>query len=79
MQSIMLLCEEAGLSTCAQEAWAEHHGTVAKHCGIPEEEILFAGLAVGYQDKAHPLNTFRPAKAELHEFVKFVGNQPSKL
>ena len=32
LQTFMLLAEEAGLSTCAQEAWANHPAAVADFC-----------------------------------------------
>merc|ERR1711939_519574 len=50
MQSIMLLSRERGLHTCPQEAWANWPDTCAKVCGIPSNEIVFAGMAIGEAD-----------------------------
>lgn len=72
MQSIMLLAVERGLGTCAQEAWATWHKTVGDFIGIPENEMLFAGMALGYPDPDAPVNTLRTERAELSEIATFL-------
>ncbi len=72
IQSFMLLAVEHGLATCAQEAWAIWHKTVAEFVGIPDEQMLFCGMSLGYPDEAAPINGLRTARAELDEFVKFL-------
>ena len=59
MQTVMLLAEERGLSTCAQEFWARAHGTVAEFIGSPEDHMLFSGMAMGWRDEAAPINSLR--------------------
>jgi nitroreductase len=71
MQSIMLLAREHGLHTCAQEAWATWHRTVAEFIGLPPELMLFCGMAVGFRDEAAPINRLRTDRAALEEFVTF--------
>ncbi|MFT4099495.1 MAG: nitroreductase [Burkholderiaceae bacterium] len=73
MQSIMLLAREHGLHTCAQEAWARWHETVAGFVGIPPELMLFAGMAIGHADDAHPINTLRTERAPFDEYVRIAG------
>ena len=41
LQTFMLLAQEAGLDTCAQEAWAARPQTVANFVQAPEELMLF--------------------------------------
>jgi hypothetical protein len=46
------------------------------HCDflkLPEQEMLFCGVAIGYGDRKHKANDFRSPRAELHEFCKFYG------
>ncbi len=74
MQSIMLLAREHGLDTCAQEAWAIWHKTLGEYLKIPDNLMLFAGMALGRRDPAHPLNGFRSERAPLEEFVTFLGD-----
>ena len=47
LQSFMLLAQAEGLSTCAQEAWANNR-TVSKFVRAPDELMLFCGMAIGY-------------------------------
>lgn len=72
MQSIMLLAVERGLGACAQEAWATWHKTVGEFIGIPENEMLFAGMALGYPDPEAPVNTLRTERADLSEIATFL-------
>ncbi len=73
IQTIMLLAEERGLGTCAQESWAALHGTVSGYLGLPAERILYCGLAIGFEDKAHPINRFRTSREEVGSFATFRG------
>ena len=73
MQTIMLLAREHGLHTCAQEAWATWHRTVGEFLDIPPELMLFAGMALGHADPAHPINTLRTDRAPLSETVVMRG------
>lgn len=73
IQTLMLLAKEAGLDTCPQEAWTLWHRTVAEFLGLPEQQMLFCGLAMGYADPAHPVNSLRTRRAALDEFAVFRG------
>ncbi|QUD86561.1 nitroreductase [Phenylobacterium montanum] len=59
MQTVMLLAEERGLSTCAQEFWARVPQTVAAFVDLPEDHMLFSGMAMGFRDEDAPINTLR--------------------
>ena len=59
IQSVMLLAREHGLHSCAQEAWALWHKTIAEFVGMPPEHKLFCGMALGYGDPAAPINGLR--------------------
>lgn len=73
MQSIMLLAREHGLHTCSQEAWSIWYKTLGELLEIPPELMLFCGMAIGYLDESHPINTLRTERAPLDEIVSFVG------
>ena len=51
MQNVMLLAEERGLATCAQEAWALVHKTVGEVLGLPEDRLFYCGMALGHADR----------------------------
>lgn len=69
----MLLARERGLDTCAQEAWASWYKLVAEFVSMPEELMLFCGMAVGYRDAEHPINDWRTNRGPLEEFVEWHG------
>ena len=73
LQTVMLLAREHGLHTCPQEAWAMFHKTIATHLHPPPEHMLFCGVAMGYMETDHPLNTLRTERAPLEEFCTFIG------
>ncbi len=59
MQTVMLLATERGLSTCAQEYWARYPQTLAETLNLPQDHMIFSGMALGYADEAAPINTLR--------------------
>lgn len=73
MQSLMLAAREQGLHTCAQEAWARWHRTLGEFLPIPPELMLFSGMAMGYMDESHPINTLRTDRAPFSEYVSIKG------
>lgn len=73
LQNIMLLAAERGLGTCAQEAWAAMHETVGAFLGLPDERILYCGMALGWPDEEHPINGWRSDRAPLADFSDFRG------
>ena len=73
MQTIMLLAEEYGLATCPQEAWMVMYKTVSRHIALPDDRMLYCGMALGYADTSAPINTLVTARAQLDEYVTTRG------
>lgn len=73
MQSVLLLCQEQGLNTCAQEAWAVWHQTIRDVVGIPQNELVFCGVAVGYADPNATINELVSDRADLEDFAVLKG------
>ncbi len=73
LQTFMLLATEAGLDTCAQEAWASWPHAVAEFVGAPDTEMLFCGVAIGHADPDAPVNTVVSERLPLDQFATFVG------
>jgi len=69
MQNIMLLAREKGLSTCPQEAWATFHSVIREYLSIPENEMIFCGMAIGHADDTAPVNALVAERAPLEEFA----------
>lgn len=72
LQTFMLLAREAGLDTCAQEAWAARPKMVNAYINAPEELMLFCGMALGYRDPDAPVNTLVSDRAPLDEWATFL-------
>jgi nitroreductase len=73
LQTFMLLATEAGLGTCAQEAWAARPGVVSDFLQPPEQWMLFCGMAIGYTDQDAPVNQLRSERAAVADFATFVS------
>jgi len=73
LQTVMLLLREAGLDSCAQEAWAVFQAQIRSVVPIPDDHIFFCGLAIGHRDPDAPINRFPVARAALDEVVTWVG------
>ena len=72
LQTFMLLAKEAGLDTCAQEAWSMKHDSVSKFVNAEDSDILFCGMAIGYRDNTAAVNSLRSERRPLSEWAKFV-------
>ena len=73
MQTVMLLAVERGLDTCAQEFWARLPKTVGAFVDLPEDHMLFSGMALGYRDEAHAINTLRTRREAVDDFAELRG------
>lgn len=73
IQNISLLARGHGLHTCAQEAWTHWHKTLSEFLRLPESEMLFCGVALGYEDKDAPINQWRSPREPLDAFASFTG------
>jgi nitroreductase len=69
LQNVMLLAREHGLHTCPQEAWAVWHRIIREYLNVPENEMVFCGMGIGYADEAAPVNALVSDRAGLGEFV----------
>jgi nitroreductase len=73
MQTLMLLAAERGLATCAQEFWARYPKTVAKFIGLPDDHMLFSGMALGYADETQPINQWRTRRDPFDAWCEMRG------
>lgn len=70
LQTFMLLAREAGLDTCAQEAWAMRAESVQTFVEAPPELMLFCGMAIGYRDGTAPVNGLVSDREPLDVWLK---------
>jgi nitroreductase len=72
LQTFMLLAQEAGIDTCAQEAWAMKNDSVSKFVGSDKNDILFCGLALGYKDEDAVINQLSSERRQIEQWAKFL-------
>lgn len=72
LENVMLLFQERGISTCAQEIWSLYPHTMRDFCGAPDDEMLFCGMAIGYEDPSAPVNEVKSKRMPLEDFTTFV-------
>ncbi|MEM0984903.1 MAG: nitroreductase [Pseudomonadota bacterium] len=73
MQSLALLAVERGWGTCMQECWGILRPSLKAHFALPDEDMVYCGMAVGHPDWEHPVNRFSSERATLDEFASFSG------
>jgi nitroreductase len=73
VQTVMLLAVERGLDTCAQEFWARYPETVARYVGLPDDHMVFSGMAMGYRDESHPINGWRTRRDPFETWCEMRG------
>jgi nitroreductase len=70
LQTFMLLAREAGLDTCAQEAWAMRAESVQAFTEADPDLLLFCGMAIGYRDPDAPVNALVSDREPLDVWLK---------
>ena len=72
LQTFMLLAQEAGLDTCAQEAWAMRSAAVQEFVGADDNLMMFCGMAIGEADPSAPVNGLVSDRGPLDVWAHFV-------
>jgi nitroreductase len=72
LQTFMLLAQEFGLDTCAQEAWAMKHDSVSSFFDTSSDEMLFCGMSIGYQDKEAAINKLVSERRPIEDWASFL-------
>lgn len=69
LQSLMVAARGMGLDTCPQEAFSPYHKILRPLLGIPEEQIVVCGLALGHADESAPANELYTRREPLETFA----------
>jgi nitroreductase len=73
LQTIMLAAKGFGLDTCPQAAWIPYQKPVFKHLGIPPNQSLVSGMALGFADHTKIENTLVSEREALANVAHFSG------
>lgn len=69
IQNIMTIARAYGLETCAQQAWCDYGAIIRRETGIPEEQIIVMGMAIGDADQTAPENGLVTERVEPEDFA----------
>lgn len=71
MQNVMVAARAFGLDTCPQAAFAHYHAIIRGELGLPQEEMVICGVALGREDPAAPANQLRADRGPVEAFATF--------
>ena len=72
LQNIMVAARGRGLDTCPQAAFTQFHRIIGEQLGLPENETVVCGMALGYADPEKIENSLITERVPVGEFVRFL-------
>jgi nitroreductase len=73
LQTVALVARGYGLHTCPQQAWVSFNRTVRSFLDLPDNLMIYSGMALGYEDPDAPINQWRAPREPLDAFASFSG------
>lgn len=73
MQNLMLAARARGLDTCPQAAFANFQPTIRSALGLPDNERVICGMALGYADPQAVENGLQTEREAADSFTDFRG------
>jgi nitroreductase len=73
LQNVMVAARGLGLDTCPQAAFANFPDTVRAALGLPFQDVIVCGMAIGHADPDAVENTLQTTRAPAREFMSFAG------
>ena len=70
IQNFLLAAQDFGLATCAQASFADYPDVVRSVLSLEKMDIV-CGIALGYEDSNHPLNSYRTERESLESFTQW--------
>jgi len=71
LQNVMLAAKGRGLDTCPQQIWSLQHHVLRAELGIPQDEMVIAGMSMGWANNSMPENCMTLQKLPLEHFASF--------
>ena len=69
ISAFMLAAREHGVDAIAQAALASYPDFLREYFQLPAERKFICGIAFGYADNEHPINSYRTERAQLEDVV----------
>ncbi len=71
MQNVMIAARGCGLETCPQAAFKSWHAIIRAELGIPAEQMVLCGMAMGHPDLSAPANRLVAPREAVDGFSRF--------
>lgn len=71
--TLMVAARGHGLHTCAQAAFADFHSIIRPVLGVPANEVIICGMALGHADPDAPVNRLATERTPLDDYASFAG------
>lgn len=72
LQNIMVAARGRGLDTCPQAAFTQYHRVIAQQLGLPENEMVVCGMALGWADPDKIENSLVTERDKPEQFARFL-------
>jgi nitroreductase len=72
LQNVMVAARGRGLDTCPQAAFTQFHRIIEAELGLPANEMVVCGMALGHADPARIENTLVTERESVASFARFV-------
>lgn len=72
LQNIMVAARGRGLDTCPQAAFTQYHRVIAQQLGLPENEMVVCGMALGWADPGQVENSLVTEREPVAHFARFM-------
>lgn len=72
LQNIMVAARGRGLDTCPQAAFTQFHRIISDELGLPENEMIVCGMALGFADPDKVENTLVTEREPVSTFARFL-------
>ena len=72
LQNIMVAARGRGLDTCPQAAFTQYHRVIARQLGLPENEMVVCGMALGWADPDKVENSLVTEREPAAQFARFI-------
>lgn len=79
LQGLMLAARSTGMDTCAQASFIDFSPVIRNQLQVPQDQLIVCGIALGYADPDHPLNSYQTPREPAVSFSTFYGDEPVAL
>lgn len=72
LENIMIAARGRGLDTCPQAAFTQFHRIIEQQLGMPGNEMLVCGMALGFADRSKIENSLITEREPVSGFTRFL-------